>query len=671
MAWLACMMVEADSVRRRIVTGVGLATLVAVSLVSGHPETTFYSLCGVALLAFWRLASLHLTPREVAGRLVALAGGVVAGVVVTSAQTLPLLEYLANRAPSGQRQAFVDTKFAGMAAFPFLNGSSFGPNQARIVLIGLPYIKGVEMYMAAGFVLLALMGLIALARRHRSLAVGLGVLGLLWLLFILDVKGFGHLVTRLPVLNLAMALRTIPLWAMGVSLLAALGVDDLARARRAGTRHRHRALVELTAVAGVVVLLGVVAYNRLQAGLPSGVAEVTGAATVRWNSLVFTVGWFLVALAALYLPLIVVPGHRSGLLGTRSISVGSSIVLLVALFAASGFMWRDWSPTVTPSSFYARSSALGAIQNVVGDAQTLRLDATDIAPDMNLAYRVHNPESYDAIEVGRYDTLYRRLLRAPVVTFDGTTIGLLAGGNAPAGVGALRILGIRYVTTTASYPFADHQTNGSSIASPAGGPAAFSIKPTFLGASKVNEIVVSSAAMQPARRCTVTVGRGGEAVSPPWRGPCGSGGLAVALPERIAVGSGLVVSVGITDRSGATVSAGAGSSVAAIDTKVPGLGLVAQIEDDRVYQVPGAPGLVFSPASTVAADPGHRLVDDAQAQPIQRSFVDAPHGASRAAHRAWSRSLAMGRATSASAYSGDSRLGDRAADLLSGLDRHG
>lgn len=633
--WMACVVIDAEVTRRRLSGAVGLAATVAVGLLSGHPETTFYALAGSAVFVIFRLLAKRVDLKRSVGRLAALAGSVILGVCLAAVQILPTLEYVAHRAPSGDRQAFADKEIAGLLAFPFLEGSPFGRQRARILPIAVPYTKGVGMYIAAGFMLLGLVGFVSLVRRRKRIGTALAALGVAWLLFIFDIGGFGRLITRLPGIKLAMALRSIPLWALAISLLCGMGVDVTRQSARARSRTpaSRRVLLEVLGATLVLTVVGIASFAQLGRTMPkvAGVAARTASSPAR-EHVAFVIGWFLIAVAAIVAPILLARRRRGAGIG-RALELTSAAVLLVALFASSGFLWRGWNPTVSGSKFYARSNALDRIQEVVGDAQTLRLDASAIPPDINLVYRVRSPETYDAIGVDDYNALYRRLLHPPSVVFDGTSIGILGGPVRPAGLGNLRVLGIRYVTTRRNYPFATRALAGSAIASSDLETSQFAFRPAPGGPATVSELVLRSSAIPAASRCRVVLQRRGSLLSPPWLGLCGAPGVAVALPKPVAVGAGFVVALSVTATQGRTATPVPTASVTVANTAVAGLALVADVEGYRVYRVPGAPAHVFSPAGTVRSSRSdgsiaNASLDAPDAQPALVSVVDARDGRS-------------------------------------------
>jgi hypothetical protein len=145
---------------------------------------------------------------------------------------------------------------------------------------------------------------------------------------------------------------------------------------------------------------------------------------------------------------------------------------------------------VPRSQFFARTQALADIQKVVGDEQTLRLDSSAIAPDLNLVYRVRSPETYDALQVRDYDALYRRLLHPPDIVLDGSHVGILTVPVNPDSAAGLRVLGIRYVTTASVYPFATATFAGSEVPSSTPGTTTLRVAPVVGLARKETRVAL-------------------------------------------------------------------------------------------------------------------------------------------------------------------------------------
>jgi hypothetical protein len=626
--WMTCVVVDGKR-RRPLLLGIaGLAALVALSLLSGHPETTAFAIAGSLVFAGFLLWSKRSTLARAVRRLGMFAGGVALGAGLAAVQVLPLVEYVHHRAPSGQRQAFMHSDLAGLLAFPFFYGSPFGSRRDRVLAEAIPYIKSVGIYMAGALVVLALVGYLSFARRRRWPALAMGAFGVAWVAVVFDVGEIGRHVTRLPGLDLAMALRSVPLWGLAIALLGSFGIEVTRRAIDSTPTTRRRVLVRLFGSLAVFVVFAAIFAKVLGHAMPS----VEGAASAEpVPHVLYVGGWFLVAIAAIVIPLLVAQRRGSEHV-TRAIRVFSAGVLLLALFASSAYMWRAWNPTVPASSFYARTAALTDIQKVIGNEQAMRLDDSAIGPDLNLAYGIRSPENYDALGIAEYESLFRRLLHPPDVKFDGTDIGILAGPIFPESIGALRTLGIRYVTTAKDYPFA----SGSLSSAPAPAPDPNTVALRFApapGVPQVSQLVVHAPTVTDGTRCRLALQRAGVELVRPQERACASRGAAFALPRSIAVGDGFTATFAITDRLGRAVAPSGDTTGVALATKVPGLDLVGESHAIRIFRVPDAPPHVFSPARTVEADANadQRVVESPDARPLQLTTIDAPDAASAGA----------------------------------------
>ncbi|HVN50619.1 MAG TPA: hypothetical protein VMT43_04260, partial [Acidimicrobiales bacterium] len=244
-AWATLGVVDAHSRPRRVLATVALAAAVGVSLLSGHLAITLYALVGATALAIGRLLVARLSARSILRRVGLLAVGATGGVCLAAIQVLPTLEYLANRSPRGQQPLLLDGRLAGLAAFPFLNGSSFGSNRTGVIPILVPYARVVGVYLGAGLVLLGIVGWLVLLRERRVLAGVLAGLAAMWMVLVFDVAGLGRRVMELPGVDMASALRSIPLWALGMSLLAAHGVDAVQHSLVEGRLARRQAVIDV------------------------------------------------------------------------------------------------------------------------------------------------------------------------------------------------------------------------------------------------------------------------------------------------------------------------------------------------------------------------------------------------------------------------------------------
>ena len=104
---------------------------------------------------------------------------------------------------------------------------------------------------------------------------------------------------------------------------------------------------------------------------------------------------------------------------------------MAIVFAQSGFLLRDYNPTIDPRYFYPVTPAMVTVTDAVAD-ETVLVDGL-MNPDTNLWYRLRMPTSYDGMGVENYDLLQRRILAVP----DAIRWQRLAD-----------VLGVGYVATT-------------------------------------------------------------------------------------------------------------------------------------------------------------------------------------------------------------------------------
>jgi hypothetical protein len=439
---------QAPDRRRRWAALAGYAGIVAWAFLAGHPETLFYSLGLVLLYAVFRLALIAGPARLRVRNGVELFVATVVGAGISGLQTLPFLEYLLRSTSyaEGSTRALThfDVRFTTLHAFPNLFGSPatryYDPGPLRGTLrlpggeaIGSNYNEAVSFYVGLVVLLLAGAGIASLGRSRASggpvprfVVAFFTVSALLWFLWVHDIGGLGRLVGSVPVFELSVVSRSHPVWLFAVSFLAAAGVDHL-------SAPRHRPLV--TRLAVLAAAIGVLALAILSermvrdyfGGLPgNGVASAAARRAVRehigYVALTFAVAVVAVALLV----------RRRERWWARAIA-GTALVGMV--FAQSGFMLREYNPTIDPRYFYPVSPAMAAVRDTVG-ADTVMVDGL-MNPDTNLWYRLRIPSSYDGMGVRNYDLLQRRLLALPEPIRSSRLVS---------------VLGVRYAATTAVLP---------------------------------------------------------------------------------------------------------------------------------------------------------------------------------------------------------------------------
>jgi hypothetical protein len=232
------------------------AIVFALQFLGGHPATCIHLLLACAIVWAVRAVSGDAPPRaggyaghDFRGRAVravgsglALAGAVAFGFALAAVQWLPLLEYARNSGASVVRQerlanerlfAF-DPRYLIGVGFPYANGFPDGvaPFEMRLAT-GLPNTNE----LAAGFVgvvPLVLAGMaIPLSRKRRGAGVWM-ILVVVATLIAIRFPGVDHLVRFVYGLNVAQNARLLGVAALGLAMLAGMGLEALVARVRAG-----------------------------------------------------------------------------------------------------------------------------------------------------------------------------------------------------------------------------------------------------------------------------------------------------------------------------------------------------------------------------------------------------------------------------------------------------
>jgi hypothetical protein len=208
-----------------------LAVALALSVLAGFPETSFIDGLFVALWAILRVAGLG---RALWGSIVArLVGAVVIGVGLSAPLLVAFADYVPYGYVGGHGPGFADVSLPSSGLSQLILPYSFGP------IFGFQSPPGTtgsitELWGSVGgfltvtVIAAGLVGLIG--RRWRLLRVGLGAWILVCLLRTFGFPPVVHLMAALPGLRLTAFYRySDPTWELAAVILAALGLDDVAR----------------------------------------------------------------------------------------------------------------------------------------------------------------------------------------------------------------------------------------------------------------------------------------------------------------------------------------------------------------------------------------------------------------------------------------------------------
>jgi hypothetical protein len=444
----------------------GLAAATAIGLGGGHPGMQVHLMAATAMYAVLRAAFM---PRELAAgeRLRPLglaAGGLALGALLMGFMLLP--EALSSRGTLGTvarshgRGTLPGTQMPlttiRTVLFPDWWGrpSSWEGQNGPItelapgVFVGVNYNER-TMYAGAVGLLLALVGAVAPGRWRRK--GPFAVLALLGLAIPLHFPGLYQLVTHLPAFDQVQNQRVHFVWALGMSVLAAFGLQALLE-RPAGDRRR-------LAVGVAALALGVVAFAWVMAGASGTVLSHTLEHFATGRSFKSKP---VVSLTSAVWYLLFAVGVGAALLAVRRwperrtwIAVG--VVVLAALdmlHFATGYQPMAPSDAIPP-----RTPAIAFLQRHRDDGRILGISSV-LANDWALTYGLRDVRGYDPPQPSV--RFYRLWKVAEAEQLDWTPFSIES--LSPVAMQVASVLGARYVATGAGVELPTRGTGSLHVA---------------------------------------------------------------------------------------------------------------------------------------------------------------------------------------------------------------
>ncbi|MDQ2810037.1 MAG: YfhO family protein [Chloroflexota bacterium] len=372
----------------------GLAAVVALSLLAGHPETSYQVAVytgGFALWSAWQAAPRR--PVAFTQRMALWAAAYGLGAALTAIQLLPFVEYLTHSAALGGRVQAT----AADGGYPFryfwtaFSPDLFGNHAHQDWWDIVANYNEVNTYAGLLPWLLLPFALLVRDRRQRRLAAGLIGAALLALGTIYGWPIIRPLVLLVPLMSLNATGRLVLFVQFALALLAALGAEAILT----GLSERRRGRLGLLAgVGGLVAGLGI-GYPWLNAQAVFLLPADQPAALATWNAALLRTTVLLV-LAAGGLAAVIAWGR------TRPRLAQFGLAGLVLLAGAD--LWQahgDYNPTVAPTAYYPPTALTDFLRAQPG---LFRYAATDWAlmPNTNLLYGLANFGGYDALDAASY-----------------------------------------------------------------------------------------------------------------------------------------------------------------------------------------------------------------------------------------------------------------------------
>ena len=433
--WL---LVATDRLVRRpdLLAGAGLATVVGLQFLCGHPESSFLAL---------RVWQARRRPAGVPATraVVAFGAGLAGGAALAAVLLVPFGELLWLSADLRERaDRSVDVHLPVRDALGIFLYDWWGrPTQTPL----RPFLLDRALY--AGALPLALAAA-ALVLRPTVTRVAVALFGALWLAVALGVPPFLQIVTRLPVFSSGHNTRLVVLSMLALALLAGWGLGELS-SRRGASPGRARVVVGIAAALHLVPPAVAIAATGLDAGemadafrvawlfadAPTLVTSSGHEAVIRQSSLIL---WITLAGAALALVLLRV----SGRLGAGAFVALALALVCVDLFRAG----MGYNPAIERR--WASVPATPAIRELQRE-RPARFVSTEEIPQnvITMRFGPHEARGYDVPIVRRFDGFWRSEV-------DPRSLGVAAGlldiplelrDVTPRALRALRLLGVTHV----------------------------------------------------------------------------------------------------------------------------------------------------------------------------------------------------------------------------------
>jgi Bacterial membrane protein YfhO len=253
--WLWLM---ADAVVRRpgLLPTCGLATVVGLQFLGGHPESNFQVVVLTTLFFALRLVERRRgvdRPPPALRQVAAFGGAVLLGAALAGLTLIPLFELLSNSADHSRRSNFGHIHSPATYLLGIFLPHYWGrPTGAQTNPLGTPFLHTRAYYVGALPLMLAAT---ALLTRRNLQRLGLATLAVVCVAVVVGTPGVSDLVAALPVFDVANNARFVIGFTLAVALLAGWGLDDLLDRETRPATGRILALCALLLVAPIVWMI--------------------------------------------------------------------------------------------------------------------------------------------------------------------------------------------------------------------------------------------------------------------------------------------------------------------------------------------------------------------------------------------------------------------------------
>ncbi len=406
--------------RPHIASLAGFCLALCVGLLAGHPETVYFTVLFMAAYVLFRLASVWRRATIKTGlrrKLITVSGGLVAAGLLalglTAVQTLPFVEYLANNA-HGQHveiaSVYLPTQFFALSLFPNLLGNPVDPRSFNVLATFYNYNEVDAIYIGGVALFLAFVGLVSLRRNpQRAFLSFLWIVVIAWFVYVFNLFGLKPWFNVIPGMGLAFFGRSMSISSFCIACLAALSLDHLLDSAASDPLRRRRLI--LTLVAGIALLtLALYAAWVLVDGTQYHIAKLS-----RIPVQIFAHGDSVMThIVLISLTSLLAVGAIALLWNNRSPKMRMILSALLVLleFGQTGWLLRDYNPTVPNDLFYPLTADMRTLQSQTAGKNLLFLRGSLLRADVNMVYRLPNGATYDSLDIGHYIQLASVMLGA-------------------------------------------------------------------------------------------------------------------------------------------------------------------------------------------------------------------------------------------------------------------
>ncbi|HEV3379126.1 MAG TPA: hypothetical protein VG126_17765 [Thermoleophilaceae bacterium] len=422
-----------------VLSGAGLAGIVALQFLGGHPESNFHLL--VATVAFFAFRAVVLRRRralpELRRALLALSAGLAGGAALAAVALVPFLELLFRSADMDVRESYWELALPERYLLGFLLPDYWG--RATHAAVGA-FAQERALYVGALPLMLAIGAVVARPTFQR---VGLAAFGVLLLVIAIGVPPLPQIASVIPIVKTGNHLRVVVILMLCLALLAGFGLDDLAGRRL----RRHQAVLGIAAGLLVLPVLVLAARGELSPGLVPEALEV--AAGIDWPSpppegddlTAIRMGSLAEWLVFAGLALLFLAAALRRRLGA------AALVVLACLLAAGDLFKAGMGATPAIATDEATQPSTPGIEYLEGRRPNRfvgldrPLGPSPLIPNLALRWSLYDARSYDLPVEERYDALWRRAVVDGSPTDHPTSQARLAERALPA----FRLLSVTHI----------------------------------------------------------------------------------------------------------------------------------------------------------------------------------------------------------------------------------